>query len=409
MDHMTSRPIRLLILEAGFGYGGSSISLYYFLKFLDKAKFDVTCAFYDANPGPDFEKIKTTDVEVITLGRPRPSETFVNTNRLTLGGYIRHLVSTILNSLLSILQDAKTTSLIFKMIAEKRFRLILFNNDIHFHIPGVIAAKLLRVPCVMRKAGIVGVRNRTNKILSYFINGVIAISEAAKRDYMENYSETKKITTIYPGVTFNTPSSHSNGAAIRKKFHIPESSKVVSMISRIAIGKGHEEVLRAASQVISDFKDVYFLIIGDDVDFGGRLLENLRGLIKELHLQDHVILSGWRLDINEILSGTDIFVHCPTTWKEALGIATLEAMAAGIPTVVSNNYGLAETTVHGETGFIVEVGDIDGISKSLLKLLKDPQLLQSMGEKARRRAQSIFDATQSTKKIEDFLTTIVTG
>ena len=65
------------------------------------------------------------------------------------------------------------------------------------------------------------------------------------------------------------------------------------------------------------------------------------------------ILAGWRADIPEIPSVADLFVHCPTTWIEGLGIAHLEAMAMGTPTVVSENGGLTDSALDGVTGFVI--------------------------------------------------------
>jgi len=168
--------------------------------------------------------------------------------------------------------------------------------------------------------------------------------------------------------------------------------------------KGHSELVEAAASVVKHYEEVVFLIVGDNANsMSGPFVKSLKNRIQDLGLVHHFFFSGWRTDIPEILSLADLFVHCPTTWIEGLGIAHLEAMAMGKPTVVSDNGGLPDAAVDGVTGFVVPPGDVDGLSSAILKLLNDDELSLRLSRNARQRVEELFDMKKNTRKMEALL------
>jgi glycosyltransferase involved in cell wall biosynthesis len=113
---------------------------------------------------------------------------------------------------------------------------------------------------------------------------------------------------------------------------------------------------------------------------------------------NYFILTSLRTDIPEILSLANVFVDCPTTWLEGLGIAHLEAMAMGKPAVVSENGGLTDAALNGATGFVVPPGDVDRLSSAILRLLNEHELAQRMGTNARKRIEG---TVRRPKKIQE--------
>jgi L-malate glycosyltransferase len=132
----------------------------------------------------------------------------------------------------------------------------------------------------------------------------------------------------------------------------------------------------------------------------GELMNELQKITIRLQFGEHVLFTGWRNDIPEILSIIDIFVHCPTTCIEAMEIATLEAIAMGKPCVVSDNGGLSDVILDDVTGFVVAPGDIKKMAEAVLRLLKDDEMAARFGENARKRAEEEFDTEKNIKRVE---------
>jgi glycosyltransferase involved in cell wall biosynthesis len=103
------------------------------------------------------------------------------------------------------------------------------------------------------------------------------------------------------------------------------------------------------------------------------------------------------------MAAVDIFVHCPTTFIEGLARTCLEAMAVGIPSVVSANGGMPDAVIDGATGFVVPPGEIDGMAEAVLKLLEDEELAAQFGAGARLRIEQVFDMAQNARKLQQVL------
>ena len=152
-----------------------------------------------------------------------------------------------------------------------------------------------------------------------------------------------------------------------------------------------------------------FLVVGEDKESKGFLLKKLMEKACRLGLDQQVIFTGWRDDIPYMLSAIDIFVQNPT-YPEGLGISTLEAMASGKPTVVTNMGGLSDTTINEVTGLIVPPSDAKMLSDAIIRLLDDRNLASQMGKRARLRAEEKFDIEKIAKRMEQvFLQLLANG
>src|SRR5262249_8259591 len=120
-----------------------------------------------------------------------------------------------------------------------------------------------------------------------------------------------------------------NRAAMRRAFGFPESAFIVGTVSRLVWNKNIETLLHAFAQIAGDLTESVLLIVGD-----GPLRGELEELACSLGLQGRVRFSGWQRNIPQILSGLDLFALA--SWNEGFGLSRLEAMAAGIPVLLSD-------------------------------------------------------------------------
>jgi glycosyltransferase involved in cell wall biosynthesis len=156
-----------------------------------------------------------------------------------------------------------------------------------------------------------------------------------------------------------------------------------------------------AATVLRRYPDAVFLIVGDEGSADGTLTRELRDLVHSLDLDESVIFTGWRDDIPVVMQCVDVFVHCPTTFIEGLARTCLEAMAMGIPAVVSENGGMPDAVVNGVTGFVVSPGDIEDMAESVLALLENESRCRELGQRARVRVEQFFDSEQNTRKLQE--------
>jgi glycosyltransferase involved in cell wall biosynthesis len=122
-------------------------------------------------------------------------------------------------------------------------------------------------------------------------------------------------------------------------------------------------------------------------------------LARELGVQNDVRFLGKQTDVIEVLSIADLFLM--PSQSESFGLSALEAMACGVPVVSSSVGGLPELQIHGETGYIAEIGDIDRMSRYAIDLLANPAKHELFAKAARARALE-FDASKIVPMYERY-------
>ncbi|WP_306350197.1 N-acetyl-alpha-D-glucosaminyl L-malate synthase BshA [Flavobacterium sp. '19STA2R22 D10 B1'] len=135
------------------------------------------------------------------------------------------------------------------------------------------------------------------------------------------------------------------------------------------------------------------MMVGD-----GPEKEKAEILCAKLGISDKVIFFGNSNEIDEILGYSDLFLLPSET--ESFGLAALEAMACGVPVISSNSGGLPEVNIDGKSGYLSDVGDLDGMAENALKILKDEATLATFKINAREVAQQ-FDILNILPLYED--------
>jgi len=173
------------------------------------------------------------------------------------------------------------------------------------------------------------------------------------------------------------------------------SSIVIITVGRLIKEKGHKHLIRAFKQVKTRIKEVKLLILGE-----GEMEENLRGLSKELEIENDVLFLGWQKNPFKFLKRADIFVLSSLT--EGLPNALIEAMACGLPVVSSDCLsGPNEILENGKNGILVPVGDEKALAGAVLKLLNNPNLRQEFSTLAEKRSKD-FSVKNIIVEYEEF-------
>jgi glycosyltransferase involved in cell wall biosynthesis len=403
-ESSASHPSRILLLESGTGPGGSVNFIRDFVLHADHSRAQFIVGLYFANPSKTLEEIRGLGFPVVFFTHARP---VARQNRAGFAalfdGTLKRLrtirsAATILARLLRV--QLPLTWKVWRFIKREAIDIVVLNQDVHFHVPGALAAKLAGRPCICRKAGGIGEAMRLKRLLNPCIDLFVSISRATEAD-QRNTPGTRKVVNIYEGLDLQRFAALAPKESVRESLGIPQRKKVIAAITRVVVGKGLPEFVRMAAMVIRRYPDAVFLLVGDEGTDGGTLTGELRGLVRSLELDEHVIFAGWRDDVPAIMNCVDIFVHCPTTFTEGLARTCLETMAVGIPAVVSENGGMPDAVLNGVTGFVVPPGDIKAIAKSVLMLLENEARRREFGKRARLRVEQVFDAAHNSRQLQD--------
>jgi glycosyltransferase involved in cell wall biosynthesis len=162
---------------------------------------------------------------------------------------------------------------------------------------------------------------------------------------------------------------------------------VIGCMSRLIPGKGVEDVLVAAQPAIR--RGARLRIAGDGPD-----RSELEQQAEQLGIHEAVSFDGWIRDASDVAAfwrECDVAISAPNDWVEAFGLVAVEAMACGRPVVATRRGALAETVVHGRTGFLAEPCDTDGLTTALLAYMDNESLLAAHGTAARTWCEERFD------------------
>src|SRR5207237_538470 len=171
--------------------------------------------------------------------------------------------------------------------------------------------------------------------------------------------------------------------------------KLVGMVANLRASKGYDHFVRTARLVTDAMPKVRFVAIGQT---NGANYGELVRLIRELGLEDRFLLLGFRQDVPQILADLDVFVLSSLT--EGFSLATVEAMAAGKPVVVTRSGGPEEIVEDEQTGFLVPPADAAALARRICDVLQNGQLASALGRRAQAMVQTKFGLRRMVREYE---------
>jgi len=225
---------------------------------------------------------------------------------------------------------------------------------------------------------------------------VISVSDYLKTDLTDKAGFPKaKVQTIYNGVDWKRFDSPVDQSVSKEELGFKSDEILVGMVSDIRPGKGYEYFIRAARLILDRRPKARFLIFGDGPD---NLKQLIYDEISKLNLNDIVKFMGFREDIPEILPILDIFML--SSINEGLSIATIEAMGAGVPVIVTKSGGPEEIITDGETGFLVPIRDENSLAQKTVQCLTNRELAASMSLRAKVHVREKFGIENMIRQYE---------
>ncbi len=169
---------------------------------------------------------------------------------------------------------------------------------------------------------------------------------------------------------------------------------MVMIVCRINVPRDFDSLLTAFEQVCAELSEARLLIVGD-----GPQRDEVEALIRDKSLTESVQIIGFRSDIPDLMALADVYTLTSYGW-EGYPISTMEAQAAGTPVVVTDAGGSGEAVLHEETGLVVPKRDPDALANALLRLLKNSDLREILGQTGQVRAKAEFTRQHMIEKIK---------
>jgi len=232
------------------------------------------------------------------------------------------------------------------------------------------------------------------KLADLITDHMVALTTQEKRDYVEfSVAATNKISIIHSGIDLETFSETQTDIAGKKNaLGLNGQTPIVGTVGWLLPIKGPGILLEAMGYVWEQYPESQLVYVGK-----GDLEEDLKVRASGMGVSGNVKFLGWRNDVGEIIHTFDIFVL--PSLNEGMGRVIVEAMAAGKPVVASNTGGIPDLVKNEESGFLFPPGNEKVLAESIMRLLKDPELAEVMGQRGRLLSQD-FSTESMIRKIE---------
>ena len=222
-------------------------------------------------------------------------------------------------------------------------------------------------------------------VISFAINesdAVTSVSESLKQDTYINFPDVKKEIEVIPNFICINDYDKMNRNKCDKHIYASYGERLLIHVSNFRKVKRVEDVLRVFDKVRKAMP-AKLILVGD-----GPERANIEKLCHELDTCNDIKSLGKIVNPEQVLCISDLFLL--TSETESFGLAALEAMAARVPVISSNSGGIPEVNVHGYSGYMSPVGDVEDMAKNAISILKDDTTLNTFKNNAYEQAKK-FD------------------
>jgi len=227
------------------------------------------------------------------------------------------------------------------------------------------------------------------RLLARLSDRIVTVSEGQRQELAAyGIAPLEKITVVPLGFELEELlACESHRGELRRELGLTDGNKLVGIVARLVPIKNHHLFLQAAQVVAEAVPQARFLVVGD-----GELREELEVYARDLGLDEKAFFTGWRRDLPRLYADLDVVAL--TSINEGTPVSLIEALAAGVPVVATAVGGVPDVVVDGETGYLVEAGDVKGLAEAIIELLRNPERAKEMGSAGREAVYPRF-ATQT--------------
>lgn len=351
-------PLRVLYVIWSLGLGGAEQVVIRLAAGLDRTRFTpIICCLNE--PGPFASRAHDAGIEVVALHKRGPL-------------------------------DLRIIPRLARLMREQHVGVV------HTHLWGAnfwgrLAARRAGVPVVIATEHNVDTWKgpfhfALDRFLAPRTTALVAVS-AQVRDFYESHGVGRgRWRVIYNGIETSPAPSRTRGSAYRS-LGVVNGQPVVGLVGRLAAAKAPSVFVQAIDRARRQLPAIKALIIGE-----GPLCAEVEAEVRRLGLEPHVVFTGLRHDVPELLAGMDALVF--SSEREGLSMAMLEAMASGVPVVATRVGGTPELIESGVSGVLVPPGNAEALAQELVRVLTNPAQAEAIRRAARGRVEQEFSMSR---------------
>jgi glycosyltransferase involved in cell wall biosynthesis len=383
------KPLPILILDNSLAFGGSTQSLCYLLRALDKELFEpvlVTgqsteflaehfdCTCYYSVPGFCWQNNlvyrRVAALRVFRFRLPRKV--------LSLPCFLYWVV------FVTIPEAVKY----FRLGRKHRVALVHLNNMFGCQLAGILAAKLLRVPCVAHLRDFQAVDSFT-RFYARLIDHHVAISGAVRDNLRQLGVPDERITIVHDALDLADFQPAIEVGHLAEEFGLTLGQPTFGIFGRVVEWKGIREFILAAREVLENIPEARGFIVGGPSDGDENFPIEMQELASDFGLNGKVVFTGYRKDVPALMGLMSVVVHASIR-PEPFGMVIIEGMAMEKSVVATRGGGALDIVIDKETGLLAEMGDVKALGHAISTLLGRHDLRRTMGLAGRARVVQQF-------------------
>jgi len=292
----------------------------------------------------------------------------------------------------------------YRLGKKHRIELVHLNNIIGSQFAGILAAKMLRVPCVAHLRDFEEVHPLT-RFYARMVDHHVAISGAIKDNLLKLGVPEGRISVVHDALDLAEFAATVDCAYLSREFGVHPGQLNYGIFGRVVDWKGIREFLLAARMIADQVPEARGFVVGGHSDGDEAFYQEMVALSGSLGLQDKIVFTGYRQDIPALMKFMDIVVHASNS-PEPFGMVVIEGMAMGKPVVATRAGGPLDIVEDGKTGFLVPVGDAEALAGAVIRLLGEPGLRDDMGTAGRGRVEKHFSSSIYAEKMGEIYTSL---
>lgn len=308
------------------------------------------------------------------------------------------------------IKNLKALFEIFRLIRKNGYK-IVHTHQCKASILGCLAAKFASTPVVilglhgdyLENPRFKGLLRKTyelvERIAVHHASMIISVGEEVKERYVKRYGlSPSRCQVVRSGMelsNFFHAATLSEDKISQKKgeLDIRRDELVVGKVSSLEFRKGYRFAIEAAAKIIrANSEGIKFLFVGE-----GAERAELEGLAERLGINERIVFTGFREDVDELMAIFDVFIF--TSLMEGLPQVLVQAAAAGRPVVSFEVEGVREIIKDGVSGFIVPSGDVDALAEKVNFLLSHPDKAKVIGRQGRESIGNKWDVKVMQERI----------
>lgn len=368
--------IKLLHIITHLPIGGAQDNTLYTIELLNKKKYDISlCCNLNGELVGRAKKIK--DIKLINIP--------------------------FLSRDLNLINDTRAFFALYKIIKKENYD-IIHTHSSKAGFLGRIVSKINKVPIIIHTVHGFPFNDFMNffkknfyilieKSLANWTDVLITVSNLNKKKIIDlGISKKDKIYNIYSGIDLKI-FDKKNDRRFKKELKLEDNEMLIGAVGRLSDQKDPITLISAFNLVIKEIPNAHLVFVGD-----GPLRNKITKMIKKLKLTSKVDLIGNRDNPWHVYHSLDLFVM--SSIYEGLGRSITEALSCGVPVVCTAVEGVPEIVKNGETGFLVEPRDIEGLANSIIHSLRNLSDAKKIASEGRRFVHENFDVNKMVQEID---------